>query len=60
MKITVSYIPEEKEEAAAVLAALRPLLPGVRVHESDRSPPFLHMYLTTRKPKKPRDPKENA
>lgn len=52
MKITVSYITAEEQEAAAVLAALRPLLPGVREHKSESKPPFLHLYLTTKKPQK--------
>ncbi len=60
MKVTIAYIPEEQEEAAAVLAALRPLLPGHKVRKSDRHPPFLHLYLTTRKPGKPCDLKESS
>lgn len=49
MKITIAYIPEEKEEAAAVLAALRSLLAWEKVRKSDRHPPFKHIYVTTRK-----------
>lgn len=49
MKVNITYTLEEKEEAAAVLAALRPILPGLRVHKNDRSPPFLHLHLTTKK-----------
>ncbi len=60
MKVTLAYIPEEQKEAAAVLAALRPLLKWERVHKSDRHPPFLHIYLTTRKPGKSCDSKEKA
>lgn len=52
MKITVSYIGSEEQEADAVLSALRPLLPGVRVHKNVSKPPFIHLYLTTRKPQK--------
>lgn len=49
MKITVAYIPEEQEEAAAILAALRPLQAWEKVSKSDRHPPFKHIYLTTKK-----------
>lgn len=52
MKITIAYIPEEKEEAATVLAALRPLLPGFRVHKNVSKPPFIRVNLTPRKPQK--------
>ena len=51
MKITISYTASEEQEAAGVLAALRPLLPGLRVHKTEGKPPFLHLYLTTKKPK---------
>lgn len=60
MKITIAYIPEEQEEAAAVLAALRPLLAWEKVRKSDRHPPFLHTYLTTKKAGKPCDPRKST
>ena len=60
MKITIAYLPEEREEAAAILAALRPLLAWEKVHKSDRHPPFSHIYLTTRKPETPCDSEENT
>lgn len=60
MKVTIAHTAEEREEAAAVLAALRPLLPGVRVRKSDRHPPFSHIYLTTRKPETPCNSEENT
>ena len=50
MKITFANLPEEQEEAAASVAALRRLQPGIMVRESDRHPPFRHFYLTTKKP----------
>ncbi len=50
MKITVAYTSAEEQDAAAVLAALLRLLPGVRVHKNESEPPFLHIYLTTKKP----------
>ncbi len=54
MKVKLTYIPEEQDAAAAVMAALLRLLPGVRVHKNESKPPFLHIYLTakTRKPLK--------
>ena len=51
MKITISYTAAEEKEATAILAVLRPLLPGVRVHKNVSKPPFIHLYLTTKKPK---------
>ena len=53
MKITISYMATEEREAAGVLAALLALLPGVRVHKNTSKPPYIHVYLTTRKPGNP-------
>ena len=50
MKITISFTEPEKEEAAACVAALRQLHPSVKVRKSERHPPFIHVYLTTKKP----------
>ena len=58
MKLKLTYQPEEQEEAAGVLAALRGLLPGVRVHKNESKPPFIHVYLTTKKPGNPCNSKE--
>ena len=60
MKITIAYIPEEKEEAATVLAALRALLPSAKLRSSISHPPFKHLYLTTKMPGKYCATKENA
>lgn len=60
MKITIAYTGAEEREANGVLAVLRPLLPGDRVHKNDNKPPFLHLYLTTKKPEKPRKSGGNA
>ena len=51
MKITVAYLPEDEKEATAALAALRRLHPDGKVRKSDRHPPYLHIYLTTKQPK---------
>ena len=57
MKISISYIPEEAREADLIFHFVRNLCPGVRTHESDRHPPFKHLYLTTKRPsKKPETP----
>lgn len=60
MKITVAYLPEEKEEAAAVQAALQPLLNWEKIHKSNSHPPFKHIYMATRKPETPCNSKKNA
>lgn len=59
MKITIVHTAEEREEADAVLSALRPLLAWGKVRESDRHAPYLHVYLATKKPGKPRNSREN-
>lgn len=59
MKHTIAYISEEEQEAAADLAALLQLHPDAKVRKSDAHPPFKHIYLTTKKPAKPRNIKEN-
>lgn len=51
MKITVAYLPEDEKEATAALAALRRLHPDGKVRKSDRHPPYLHIYLTTKRQK---------
>jgi len=52
-KITVAYLPEDKQEATAALAALRRLHPDAKVRKSDRHPPYKHIYLTTKKAENP-------
>ena len=53
MKITIAYISEEQEEAATILAALRPLLAWEKIRKSKVTPPFNHIYLTTKRPETP-------
>ncbi len=53
MKVTIAHTAEEQEEADTVLSALRPLLAWEKIRKTDRHPPFLHLYLTTKKPGKP-------
>ncbi len=59
MKITIAHTIEEREEADAVLSALRPLLAWGKVRKSNRHDPYLHIYLATKKPGKPRNSREN-
>ncbi len=59
MKVTISHTIEEQGEADAVLSALRPLLAWGKVRESNRHDPYLHIYLATKKPGKPRNSREN-
>ena len=47
MKFRLSFLPDEREDAAAVLAALLRLHPAAKVKESDAHPPYRHIYLTT-------------
>ncbi len=49
MKITVAYLPEDEQEAAAALVALRRLHPDAKLRKSDRHPPYQHIYLTTKR-----------
>ena len=50
MKITISHTAAEEREAAGILAALLRLLPGARVHKAMDKPPYIRIYLTTRRP----------
>ena len=50
MKISIAYLPEEQEAAAADLVILLQRHPGIKVHKSDRYAPYKHIYLTTKKP----------
>ena len=62
MKISISYMPSDAEELRKVniiRAFLEGLLPGVKVRISHRYDPFLHVYLTTKKPENPCKSKEN-
>ncbi len=59
MKVTISYIPSETREADMISRFVLSILPGTKVRESDRHPPFKHIYLATRKAGKPCDSKEN-
>lgn len=51
MKIQISYIPEEKEKAAAIVAALRKILPDAVPRYREKHPPRRHIYISTPEPK---------
>ena len=55
MKITIAYLPEEQQKVNNLLLFIKSLLSSSvdRVRESDRNPPYKHIYLTTKKPKTP-------
>ena len=53
MKITITHTDAEEREAAGILAALLRLLPGARVHRNVRRPPYIRIYITTRKSRGP-------
>ena len=46
MKIHISYINEEAKEAAAVVAALRAVLPSIDPRHKEKHPPRKHIYIT--------------
>ena len=50
MKIIIAHTAEEQEEANTILSALRPLLAWEKIRKTAPPPPFLHLYLTTKKP----------
>ena len=60
MKIIIAHTAEEQEEANTILSALRPLLAWEKIRKTDTHPPFLHLYLTTKKPGKPCKSNKNA
>lgn len=60
MKITIAYLPGEEREADIITRFARGLCAPVKTRESDRHPPFRHIYLTTKKPENPCNSKENA
>ena len=46
LKIQISYIGEEAKEAAAAVAALRAVLPGINPRYKDKHLPRKHIYIT--------------
>lgn len=58
MKVTIAYQPGEEREADILMRAAASLMGPVRVRESNRHPPFKHIYLTTRE--HPATPSESS
>lgn len=50
MKLKLTYIPEEREEAAAAVAALLRLFPGAKVRKDKSKGPKLCVYVTIKNP----------
>lgn len=46
MKIKISYTVAETKAALDTLAAVRKILPSVRVHMSEAHEPFRHIYVS--------------
>lgn len=53
MKVTIAYLPGEEQKAGNIKALIKDVLAGVKVRESDRHAPYMHVYLTTKKLEKP-------
>ena len=60
MKICISHTQEEALAAMAAEEMIRALFPGIKVRRNDRYTPYAHIYMTTKRPEKSCDSKENA
>ena len=60
MKITIAYTTGEELGARTVEEWCRAIFPGIKVRKSDRHPPYLHIYLTTKTGGKPRKAWKNS
>lgn len=60
MKIKITVSPGEERAARLLVAFAKALLPGSRVKESDRYPPFKHIYVTSKIPANPHGDRESA
>ena len=49
MKIMIAYTDESSAAAATAVAALKEVLPDVKMKKSEKHPPFKHIYLNTPK-----------
>ena len=55
MKLTISYEPDEEFDMLELVDLIRSRYPKLKCRKSDRYPPFHHVYLTTRKRRRPQD-----
>lgn len=60
MKVSIAYLPGEEREADLICRLVEGMYPGAKVRKSDRYPPHLHTYLTTKKAENPCESKENT
>ena len=60
MKIKITYAAEEDQEVTRTVNAIKQLHPHIRVHKSDRHPPYKHLYLTVKNGGIPRRNGKNA
>ena len=60
MKIGISYDAAESEVANKIADAVRRIVPNTRTHQSksEAKGGFFHIYLTSKKPEKPRNIKD--
>lgn len=49
MKIKITYQDGEELAARTVEEWCRIIFPGIKIRKSDRHPPYLHIYLTTKR-----------
>lgn len=59
MKIKISYEPDENMKALKLIGLIQDYLPEITIHKSQRHPPYLHIYLATKKPGKSDNKAEN-
>lgn len=52
MKITIAYLPEEYETVRIIRAFLGSYLPGSRTKNNFNRTPYMHTYITIKKPEK--------
>lgn len=50
MKITISFLPSEYRPATTIKAFLTSFLPGAKIRESEKHPPYKQIYITTKRP----------
>lgn len=60
MKISITYLPEEAQQAVPLVRLLLEHLPESKARNSDRHAPYKHIYLTTKKPANHCSSKEKA
>ena len=58
MKISIAYLPGEEQKASDIKTLIKSVIAGVKVRESDRHAPVMHIYLSTKKPENPCGAKE--